>query len=104
MKYEPMLFSIEHDNAKAMISIPYGIYSKDAILKVCYKYLDLAYVKVEVRGNIFLVEIKSKDNSKQVELIADLFCNDLVDYELRSIIASQTKDIRSALVEKAFLR
>jgi His-Xaa-Ser system protein HxsD len=104
MKHKPRLFSVEHDDAKAMISIPCGVYSKEAVLKVCYKYLDLAYVKVECLESSYFVEIKPKDNSKQVELIADLFCNDLVDYELRSIIASQTKDIRSALVEKAFLR
>lgn len=104
MKQKNSSFRIENkDDNVTVVTIPCGIYSKEVILKACYKYLDSAFVKLECMKKSFSVEIKSKDdNEKQARMIADQFCNDLIDFELRAIISSQTKDIRYALVEKAF--
>lgn len=102
MKKNSLFITENKEGNIALINIPKGIYSKEAVLNACYKYLDLAFVKHEFLKNGFLIEIKPKDNKQEAKMIADQLCNDLIDFELREIISSQTKEIRSALVEKAF--
>ncbi len=103
MKQKNSSFIIEDkDDNVTIITIPHGIYSKEAVLKTCYKYSDVAFVKVQSLKKTFLIEVKPKDNNKHARMMSDQLCNDLIDFELRVIIASQTKEIRSALVAKAF--
>lgn len=94
---------IETNNDGSMsISISFGLYSKNAILKACYKNLDDAHVKVATIKKHFSVEVLSKNQKIETSKIITQICDDLIDFELRETIALQTKEIRTALVERAF--
>lgn len=104
MKHQssPIRIDDEYDNTVS-VTIPSGLYSKETVLKACYKYMDLVFLKVACTKNSFSIEMKSKDNNMPVRMLADQLCNELIDFELRTIIAEQTKEVRSALMERAFL-
>ena len=93
--------NIVSDN-EVIIRVPLNVYSKDAILRACYEYCDLAFAKIESNKTSFIIELKRKDDKTRIRELTDKFCNDLIDFELRTIIASQTQDIRSALIRNAF--
>jgi len=102
MKFTNFSMTKNPDDNSIILNIPSGIYSKNAILKACYKYLDLACVKVDCLKKGFTVEIKPKDKNQNADLFIDQIHNDFIDFELREKISVQTKEIRDVLVNKAF--
>lgn len=103
MRHTDLLLRQQHTgDGGVVLTIPMGLYSKEAVLRACYEYLGVAFATVNCHRKCFIVEMKPKDTGGNVHAIADRFCNDLIDCELRTIIAAQTKEVRSALVQKAF--
>jgi His-Xaa-Ser system protein HxsD len=103
MKHKNSSINVVFQNdGVATITIPFGFYSKDAILKACYNNLDSAHIKLGQINKDFVIEIKTNTDKPQTQLLLDHICDDLIDFELRDIITQQTKEIRTALVQKAF--
>jgi His-Xaa-Ser system protein HxsD len=95
----------------ANIRLDPRIYSREAILKACYWYTDLAHVRCpESSDGSITVFIELKRGSPTLdtpvpmtisEVIGD-FCNSLLDFELRRQVESETGVIRQLILAKAF--
>lgn len=90
------------DAGGIVLTIPANFYSKEAVLRACYEYLGVAFVTINCSRKYFVVEMKPKEPEGDIDAITNRFCNELIDYELRTIIAAQTQEVRSALIQKAF--
>jgi len=86
------------------ITIDPTLYTEQAVFRTAYWLTDRHYVFLDRDGARIRVEIRNKPG-----LTADLqqacaeFCNALVDFRLRGIVAQETGGIRDALVKQAFL-
>ena len=95
----------------ANIRLDPRIYSREAILKACYWYTDLAHVRCpESSDDSITVFIELKRSAPTLEtpvpmtiseVIGD-FCNSLLDFELRRQVESETGTIRQLILAKAF--
>ena len=103
------LESLEEDvnrDLACKIKLEKSIYSKETILKSCYKYTDEAYIYIDTskdsNTDFFNVYLQSKDSSK-CKVTVDQFMNELLDQELRTIIYKETKKVRDTIVTRALL-
>lgn len=95
----------------ATIYLDPRIYSKEAILRACYWFTDVAYIHVPESPDDRLaihMELKQAgptlENPKPVtmsEFVRE-FCNSLLDFELRRQVESETATIRQIVLAKAF--
>lgn len=81
-----------------------SLYSKDAIFKCLYWYSNDFECKVDVVTDYYIVEFHSKNeiNEKSIEKFKEKFSSDIIDFNLRDIVAKETETIRNLLVAKAF--
>jgi His-Xaa-Ser system protein HxsD len=95
----------------AQIILDKCFYNKDAILKACYWYTDIAFIHVpESPAGKFVVSIKLKHNSPtlenpkpiSIEELVGEFCNSLLDFELRRQVEAETAPVRQLILAKAF--
>jgi len=99
---------LETDNfgELSQISIDRGLYSDVAIFKTAYWFTDRFYIFLDSpnQGRV-LVELRSKDPAQSSDLKAATaeFCNSLIDFRVRHLVAQETGGIREALVTKAFM-
>ncbi|BAZ18408.1 hypothetical protein NIES4071_102930 (plasmid) [Calothrix sp. NIES-4071] len=78
-------------------------YSKTIIFKTAHKFTDRCYVHVEPNAeNRFLVSFKCKNQKHSVQKLAQEFCNELLEQELRFIIAQETEGVRNLIIAHAF--
>lgn len=83
------------------IDIDISIYSKNCVLKTCYKFTDRAYIFIQkINNEYFRVYFENKNN--EISLLGS-FMNELLDQELREIVNFETKKIRETIVTKALL-
>ncbi len=86
------------------IELEKALYSKNTILKACYKFTDKAYIYIKTKTNLnkdyFVIYFENKSNDKN--LIGN-FMNELLDQELREIVNLETKKIRETIVTKALI-
>lgn len=95
----------------ATIYLDPRIYSREAILKTCYWFTDVAYIQVpeSAHGRI-TVQIRLKQTVPTLEeprgaRIEDLigeFCNSLLDFELRQQVEIETGSLKQLILAKAF--
>ena len=86
------------------ISIDPGLYSEAAIYKAAYWFTDRYYVFLDraPEGRI-VVELRAKEvGGDDLRIACAEFCNALIDFRVRDIVAKETMPIREALVTKAF--
>jgi His-Xaa-Ser system protein HxsD len=95
----------------ATVRLDPRIYSKEAILRACYWYSNVAYIHApdSPEGRL-VVHVRLKqvvptlENPKPIA-IEDLvgeFCNSLLDFELRRQVEAETGHIRELILAKAF--
>lgn len=82
------------------IKIDRSVYSDSCISKAIYKLSGDISFNRRLLDNVEIVDCRS-DKFSDSE-IQSLFLQTLNDYKLRSIIAEETKDIRTILYAKAF--
>jgi His-Xaa-Ser system protein HxsD len=101
---------VESDSS-ATIYLDARIYSKDAVLRACYWFTDIAYIRVpESPGHELAIRIELKQmtptlaNPKLTPISQFIgeFCNSLLDFELRRQIESETLTVRQIILAKAF--
>jgi His-Xaa-Ser system protein HxsD len=95
----------------ATIRLDPRFYSREAVLRACYWYTNVAYVHVpESPDDKLTVSIKLKQRLPTLERPAPIsidelvgeFCNSLVDFELRRQVEAETAPVRQLIVAKAF--
>lgn len=99
---------LETDNfgELSQICIDRSLYSDVAIFKTAYWFTDRFYIFLDSpnEGRV-LVELRSKDPAQPSDLKAACaeFCNSLIDFRVRDLVAQETMGIRETLVTKAFM-
>ena len=96
---------------EAEVCLNPSFYSREAILKACYWYTDLAYIQVpESPAGKLVVSITLKHKSPTLEnpkranieeLIGE-FCNSVLHFELRRQVEIETAPVRQLILAKAF--
>jgi His-Xaa-Ser system protein HxsD len=87
------------------VSIDPSLYSEAAVYKTAYWFTDRYYVFLDrtAEGRI-VVELRAKEaNGGDLKAACAEFCNSLIDFRVRNIVAQETMPIREALVTKAFM-
>jgi His-Xaa-Ser system protein HxsD len=81
-----------------------SLYSKDAIFKCLYWYANDFECKVDIEDDYYIVEFHSKHDADEqlIEKFKEKFSSDIIDFNLRDIVAKETETIRNLLVAKAF--
>ena len=97
--------------SEARVCLDSSFYSREAVLRACYWYTDVAYIQVpESDPGKLTVSIKLKhqtpslDNPKptNLEQLVGEFCNSVLDFELRRQIEKETAPVRQLILAKAF--
>jgi His-Xaa-Ser system protein HxsD len=105
-------FGVEVDSeTSATVHLNPRVYGKEAILRACYWFTDVAYIHIpESPEDRLVVRVEMKQtvptlaNPKPTsvrEFIGE-FCNSLLDFELRRQIESETAPVRQLILAKAF--
>lgn len=88
------------------IDISLDVFPIDVILQTSYWYTDKYFLFVGLASDptIAFVEFRNKSEPSVVglDLAIKNFCNDLIDQSLRKYVKSETKDIETIIVKKAF--
>jgi His-Xaa-Ser system protein HxsD len=105
-------FRSEMDSeSSATIYLDPRIYTKEAILRACYWFTDIAYIRVpESADDRLAIRIDLKQTGPTLahpkptsisEFLGE-FCNSLLDFELRRQVEAETAPIRQIILAKAF--
>jgi len=87
------------------ISLDPTIYTDASVFRTAYWLTERFFIFLDREGDRIRVEIRNKPGSAtDLQLACAEFCNALVDYRLRDIVAGETNGIREALIKQAFLQ
>lgn len=87
------------------VSLDLRIYSLNAIKKAAYKFTDKYSVLIELIDNDSKVQVLIKSTSKkldELEHVAQLFCNEVIDQDLREVVAKETEGVKNLIIAQAF--
>lgn len=96
---------IKHiDGNRLLLEVDKTIYDEKAILKAAYKFTDMCYVHQESASeSIINVYFKAKDNNNiALDKMANEFCSELIDQQIRFNVEKEYGSIRDMIVKKAF--
>jgi len=82
------------------ISISKELYSRNTLLKTCYKFTDDYYIHLSSNRDRYEIDIKLKDGDEDPEL-SDRFENELIEQVNREIVINETRNIREILFARA---
>lgn len=91
----------KRDNA-VTVSINPNIYPLEVVYSAAYMFLDKVYVFID--GNTdkeILVRLKPKNKGEDLEELAGLFNNELVNYSVYVVQAARSSSIRDAIIRAA---
>lgn len=94
--------STELEKDKFQVVIDMKLYAKEALVATCYKFTDRFYVHQQTDGDTIVVVFESKDSNVVMEEVVKLFCNELIDQQVRFNTNQQFGHIRNMIVEEAF--
>lgn len=75
------------------------LYSKEALLKAAYQYIDDFYLHLDVNEKYYTVEIEGKIAGNHLDY--DEFQNEVLLQETRKMVADKTKNIREVIFARA---
>ena len=81
-----------------MIIVVDHFFSKDAILRTCYKFADAFHFDIQMKNDMYSITITALDTTPIASSFEAEFNNTLIDYELRVVIEEKTKVVKDALV------
>ena len=96
---------VELEDNKFQTTIDLTLYSREAITAALYKFTGQFYVHQQTdkrNPNILVVIFESKDGNSIDAVAQKLFCNELIDQQLRYDVNAQFGHIRDLIVEEAF--
>lgn len=88
----------------AALEIDLGVYSLEAVLRACYKLTDRCYLllaRSETQGRL-QVFAQTKGPEVSLQTVVGEFANELLDQQLRRVIAEETGGVRELIVAQAF--
>lgn len=104
-------FESEADSEfSATIYLDARIYSKEAILRACYWYTNVAFIRIpESPDGRLAIRVKMKQQAPTLEnpspvavtQFLDEFCNSVLDFELRRQVEAETAPVRQLILAKA---
>ena len=88
---------------KKTLKFDAGIYRASAVKKAAYRFSDRlhCHIKPDDRRDGLRVTIRPRMGG-DVEFLAGEFCNEVLDQELRELVAEETRPIRDILMAQAF--
>ena len=90
-------------SAAVVVDFDPNVYRLSAIKKAAYKFGDRFHIQLSVVGNGWVrVELKSKSPAGDLAFFAGELCNEVLDQELREVVAQETLPIRNLLMAQAF--
>lgn len=93
------------EDGKILIKIDESVYEKEAVMATTYKMTDSYFVQVmpseENSLNVYL-EPKNNQDDAGLKLTAKMFCNELLDQQVRLDTERQFSHLRHLLVKQAF--
>ena len=96
---------IKVEEGKLLVELSKEIYEKQAVLASAYKFTDKCTILIKPTGEHTVgIFFQSKTEGGEDELmnIAEQFCNEALDQQLRLDIEKQYGNIRDLIVEHAF--
>jgi len=90
---------------KMTITVAKEIYSPEAIVAACYKFTDEHYVFIQSTAsdpNSIEIIAECKSGDAIDEVVVKLFCNELIDQQVRYNTNQQFGHIRDLIVDEAF--
>lgn len=75
------------------------LYSKMALLKAAYSFVDIAYIHLDTNEKNYIVEITQKEEST-IDLKQE-FDNEMLTQAIRDTVYKSTKNIRELLVARS---
>ena len=86
------------------IGVDTGVYSLDALFRVCYAFTDRCYLFLEPEdaSSVIKVRFSRKTSDCDLATLAGEFSNELINQRVRLQIASETRAIRELIVAQAF--
>lgn len=91
---------------KLLLKLSKKVYEKDAVFSAAYKFTDKCTILIEPIGekHIGVYFEPKKDNSdSNLEKIANEFCNEVLDQQLRLDLEVRYGNIRELTVQHAFV-
>ena len=92
----------ELEKDKFQVIVDMALYAKESLAAACYKFTDRFYVHQQTDGENIVVMFESKDGNTITEETVKLFCNELIDQQVRFNTNQQFGHIRDLIVEEAF--
>lgn len=93
-------FEVVSDN-RAIVEIDADIYSKEVITKVAYWLSSSFTIMQNIDGKDLMLSLESQ-NVVNWDEVKKRLSQMLADYQMREVIAAETKDIKNILYIKAF--
>ena len=87
------------------LKIDTSVYSLSSVFRSCYKFTDRCYIflaRSEENENIVSARLTNKDQSVNLEDLSGEFYNELLDNQLREVLAAESGQIRDLIVAQAF--
>ena len=79
------------------------IYRAEAVQKAAYKLSDRLHFHIEPRDGEGGVRVTMSPRQEgDIEFLAGEFCNEVLDQELREVVAEETRPVRDVLMAQAF--
>jgi His-Xaa-Ser system protein HxsD len=85
-----------------IVSFDATVYKPNAIKKAAYKFGGLFYVLITQLDRATEVRLKPKASCTSLDALVGDFCNEVLDQELREIVAAETTGVRDLLLALAF--
>ena len=84
----------ELEKDKFQVIVDMALYAKESLAAACYKFTDRFYVHQQTDGENIVVVFESKDGNTITEETVKLFCNELIDQQVRFNTNQQFGHIR----------
>jgi His-Xaa-Ser system protein HxsD len=88
---------------ETIVYVDASVYRLSAVKKAAYRLADRCFVQIEaIAGGCIQVTLTTKSGNTQLDMLEGDFRNELLDQDLREIIAEETKGIRNLILAQAF--
>jgi His-Xaa-Ser system protein HxsD len=96
--------SSQIDADRILLRLDESLYSREAIINASYKFTDACAVRVDSGDSRNVdVQIRRRDGSvDNLGVIADNFCNEVLDQQVRLNLEKRYGRLREIIVEHAF--
>ena len=92
----------ELEKDKFQVIVDMALYAKESLAAACYKFTNRFYIHQQTDGENIVVVFESKEGNTITEENIKLFCNELIDQQVRYNTNQQFGHIRDLIVEEAF--